>query len=83
VRVWKHRLSVGEQEIHLPKGARILTAQRQDEELTLWALVNPTAPPEVRRIQVVGTGWDLDSSSWVWIATVQAESFVWHVFEVQ
>lgn len=84
--IWKYTLQVGKNEIPMPTGAQILTAQGQDNKLCIWCIVNElehTDMYEVRKIIVFGTGHLLPPAVDVsdWIATVQAGSFVWHVFE--
>jgi hypothetical protein len=55
--IWKFELEpTDNQEIEMPKGAEILTAQNQVGIPCLWALVDPTAEKETRTFEVVGTG---------------------------
>jgi len=83
--VWKYPLAVTDvQEVEMPAGAEILSAQVQDETLCLWALVVPGWEEEPRRIRIVGTGNPFDHETGVkFIGTVQMHSglLVWHVFE--
>lgn len=92
--VWKSEIKIirHAQEVTLPKGARILTAQMQGLSLCLWSIVNSDAHEEQRTIRVYGTGHpiappdtlaDDPLSTLRYIATVQDHAgFVWHVFEV-
>jgi hypothetical protein len=74
------------QEIQLPAGAQVLTAQLQStygsEQLVLWALVDPlpglgeAGPKRAitrRRIAVVGTGNPMPPSNkaWRYVSTIQ------------
>lgn len=55
--IWKYPLKVTDtQDVMMPEGADILTAQMQGVTLCLWALVNPDAPKQRREIEVLGTG---------------------------
>lgn len=68
------------QQVQMPAGATLLTAQVQYGQPTLWALVNPANPPECRAIRIVGTG---NPAAGTYIATVQMHDgrVVWHLFE--
>ncbi len=85
--IWKFPLIVTTwQNITMPIGAEILTVQIQNEEPCLWALVNPKAETESRRIGMFGTGtsvsYDMRASR-KYISTLQMKNglFVLHVFE--
>jgi hypothetical protein len=70
--------------IDMPKGAEVLTVQRQNELACLWAIVDPNADKEARYFEVHGTGNDLYDNMGVerkYVGTFQAPPFVWHVFE--
>lgn len=83
-RIFKYELKVtDEQEVSLPIGAEILTAQYQGNQLCIWAMVNDTA--EYKRptvIRIYGTGHKIPETNLEYIATVQdAGLFVWHIFK--
>ena len=70
----------------MPKGAEILTAQIQDDNLCLWALVNPKVRTEIRVIEIFGTGNPISSYARInrkYISTFQIQegNLVFHVFE--
>lgn len=77
--VWKYDVESGS--VSMPLGAEILSVQMQRGVITLWALVDPTAPVVTRSFVVVGTGHDLPDGNLMYRGTVQAGTFVWHVFE--
>lgn len=85
--IYKYRLEITEtQVVSMPKGAQILTAQMQDGYLCLWALVNTDKKSAMRSIVICGTGNPIPSGedftqTHRYIATVQEQEFVWHVFE--
>lgn len=85
--IWKFLLKTTEvQPIRMPKGAKILTVQVQDDSPCLWALVDPHAKPEKRMIEIFGTGHPIqsnDGNSREYIGTYQQNGgqFVGHVFE--
>ena len=83
--IWKYELkAVDEQDITMPRGARILTVQAQYGTAHLWAMVTPDSKPEKRKIHIRRTG-DSTSSSCShenYIGTFQLEGgeLVFHVF---
>lgn len=83
--IWKYPLSPREiQDISMPEGAEILTVQNQNENICIWAKVDPNAPKVLRTFAVYGTGWDIvTNASMEYIGTVQLSrgEFVYHVFE--
>ena len=69
--------------ISLPKDAVILSAQMQDEQPCIWALVDTEQEIEKREFILFGTGhpiYHIDELKYV--ATFQQAEFVWHLFEV-
>lgn len=83
--IYKYPLALGLTTVHLAKGAKILTAQVQGDEVCIWAIINPEITEKEKRIfYVVGTGATLpDSVSFNnYISTVQYQHYVAHVFEL-
>lgn len=85
--IWKFPLAVADrQRIQMPKGAKVLTVQRQGDQACLWAIVNEQAETETRVFDVYGTGNPMpdltDSETRTYIGTFQVAFFVWHVFEI-
>lgn len=82
--IYKYAINItDEQVIELPKGAEILTAQLQDKILQMWAIVNPNAEKQKRVIEIYGTGhpFPFGMAERKYIATVQKDGLVWHIFE--
>jgi hypothetical protein len=83
--IWKYPLALTDtQNVMMPEGAEILTAQIQDRTgLCLWALVNSDAPKQRREIEVLGTGNHVPEAKRRYISTVQmvGGTLVWHIFE--
>ena len=84
--IWKYPLEIqDDQTIRIPIGAEILTAQLQDGNLCLWAVVDADskALTEPRFIQIYGTGHSMVGTSLdrKYIATIQIGWAVYHVFE--
>ena len=72
-----------DQQISMPVGAQVLTLQMQDRKPTIWALVNPDAPKEIRRFALFGTGHPFDPSGLTYVGTFQTRGLVFHLFEAK
>lgn len=82
--IWKFRLlQVVQQAVSLPAGARLLHVGVQDNCWTLWALVDPSAPHELRQLRTVGTGHPIPEGAFDYLGTFQDPPRVWHLFEVK
>lgn len=81
--IWKYILENPEQEIVMPRHARILTVQMQNSQVCLWARVDSDKayPREVRQFKLYGTGHTIPSISQKYIGTVQFQGMGWHLFE--
>ena len=85
--VWKFPLLLAaEQLVRMPQGAKLLSAQTQNGQIQLWALVDPTYTERVNRmIAIRGTGHDVEMALSVdkFIGTVQTSggALVWHLFD--
>lgn len=67
--------------IKVPKGAKFICAQMQDDRPHVWAIVETINPLVERVISVVGTGWAMDGfKADIYIGTVQDGPLVWHIF---
>ncbi len=70
--------------IEMPKGARILSVQCQDDIPVMWALVDTENELETRLFNIFGTGEEIwpsfDYSKEDHLATFQHGIFVWHIF---
>jgi hypothetical protein len=88
--IWKYPIKKADiVEIIMPAAAEILTAQWQNEEPCIWALVNPFEQKnETRTFEIFGTGKDVPVGMGVerkYINTFQMPSqigpLVFHIFE--
>jgi len=66
--------------IYLPDGAYLLSFQAQHGGIYLWALVDPDAPKNDMEFQILATGEPFTLPVSSFLATVQIEGLVWHVF---
>ena len=85
MRIWKFPLEATDmQEITVPDGADLLSVANQNGTICLWVMVDPSAEPRRRYIEIIGTGnsFSIDMGvDRVFIGTVIVNPFVWHVFE--
>ena len=85
--IWKFTLPVRAEPtmLAMPIGAHVLSVQTQQDEVRLWALVDPNEDREDRRFIVVATGQSFDPSDKTYLGTVQTGGGVrvFHVWEVQ
>ena len=66
----------------MPKGARILDIQNQNNEIVMWALVDSDLSDEPRYFEIYGTGEELPLGIIrKYIGTVQVGYLVCHIFE--
>jgi hypothetical protein len=74
---------VSSQRISMPTAAQILSVQMQQDRLVLWALVQEERRQEGRSFDIYGTGEaiDIDRGTGKYVATVQQNEFVWHIFD--
>jgi hypothetical protein len=84
--IWKFPLAGNDaNNVVMPAGAKVLTVQMQDRDVTLWAEVDDKAKTnEARVFLIFGTGHPMPREMGyrdVYIGTVQDRSFVWHVYE--
>ena len=85
--VWKFVPQLADiSEIAMPAGAQILTVAAQHGNITLWALVDPLAPPESRIFRIAGTGHAIDAAEcghYLGTAILADGALVFHVFEIK
>ena len=83
MKILKFKLEItDEQAVKMPIQSKILTAQFQGDNLCIWAVCDLSLPQRYRYFAVVGTGNPFYHKKNTYIATVQNELFVWHVFEI-
>ena len=81
--IWKFSLQFGT--IEMPKGAKILAVQNQNDAPCMWAEVDDTQPLERRVFTVFGTGHDLSiPKNKEYIGTYQQHDgvLIWHLYEI-
>jgi len=82
--IWKFTLQATDiQTIKMPKGAKILCVQTQNEIPCLWAIVDPSASMEDRTFSIYGTGHNIDGYDRKYLGTFQLlkGNFIGHLFE--
>lgn len=81
--VWKFplRLVGRTQSIEMPADAFPIHFGMQHGNPTLWAIVDPVRPVEMRDFAIVGTGHEVPEPS-CYQGTIAEREFIWHLFEV-
>lgn len=81
--IYKYVLELTEvQTVTLPAKAEILSVQDQGGSICLWAKFAAGIDRyEEITIVIAGTGSSFDDSGLTYLATVQKDAFVWHVFK--
>lgn len=84
--VWKFGpIGPGGNSLKMPRGAQLLSVAFQEDNLYVWAAVNPVEEKVVRRVGVLPTGLDSlpqDGHEFMFIGTAHnRHGTVWHVFE--
>jgi hypothetical protein len=86
ISVWKFDLTIAgaHEEVKMPAGATLLSAQVQHGGVRLWAKVDTDAPIVTRTMYVCGTGHRAPVRGSVFVATVQMAggALVWHIFDI-
>lgn len=69
------------QELIVNKGFEVLDVQVQGHTITLWGKTDLKAPSQTFTIAIVGTGQHVLGIHDEYLATVQLDGFVWHIFK--
>lgn len=88
--IWKYGVPMTDHfALSMPSGAQVLTVQILDGVPQLWALVDPSRPPQQRQFALYGTGWELPHTAQeigVYVGTFQVSEgklkLVWHLFDL-
>jgi len=81
--IWKYQLeTTDEQLVEMPHGAQGLSVEVQYGAPCLWALVNPKAQKEFRRVRIYVTGHPVPENDDIYVGSYQLHggSLVGHVF---
>lgn len=82
--IYKYQLFTKDQIIHMPKGAKILSAAEQKGYACIWALVDDEAPKVKRMIHVDMTGGNSErrvESVFIGTVLLVGGTFVIHIFD--
>lgn len=88
--IWRYDFRVdGEAYLDMPRGAELLPRIERSDRLpshiglTVWALVDPDAPPTTRLLRIAGTGHPLPDGLLRYVGTVPLPEALWfHVFDM-
>ncbi len=81
--IWKQVLKAATaQQIGVPRGAELLCAREQFEQVCVWFRCDPAEPFELRGIAIVGTGRPAPPDGrYLGTASLQGGQLMFHVFE--
>lgn len=81
--IWKQILKAADvQQIEVPRGAEMLCAKEQFEQICVWFRCDPAEPFELRSISVAGTGHPATPDGrYLGTASLQGGQLMFHVFE--
>lgn len=79
--IYKYSLMLMDsQTLELSVGYEILTVQLQNQDICVWAIVEPKNVEQTVQFQIIGTGDKIVDEELKYIGTVQRHGFVWHIF---
>lgn len=83
MRIFKYILTISsKQTIEIPRGFRILSVQNQNNNITLWCLIDDENGPTDVNFRIYATGQSCGMSVENYIGTVQMNNgLVWHIFK--
>ena len=83
--IWKFPVTIGLWTEKIPSSAKFLSVQMQDLSPQMWWLIDPSAPTELFKFIIVGTGQPLpdDTDEWTYLGSFIDGFFVWHLFQVK
>ena len=80
--VYKYILELSHNKVQLPKGAKVLIAREQGDNICIWVEVNDDAELETRVFEIYGTGQLFIDYGRKYIGTAFIRSLVLHVYEL-
>ena len=81
--IWKFQLFPAQPVVYLPRGARVLSAGAQEDNIFVWAAVNPEAEkvPRIIRVYLTGSVIAENLQDLTFVGTVFVGYLVFHVFD--
>lgn len=83
--IYKYAIQPGKFDIHMPKGAKVLTVQTQHRQPQMWVLLDTSNEPERRGFVTFPTGGEVPTDTHLdYIGTFQLNDgyLVYHLFEI-
>ena len=79
-KIYKYKLDLQDTQIINAPIVKPLCAQKQGDELALWAEVDTAKDNEIFQVTIVGTGHSVPTDAGEYLSTVQDGCYVWHVY---
>lgn len=79
--IYKFKLDLMDlQLVSMSRGANVLCAQMQGDDICMWAEVDTDTKKCIRKVFVIGTGHPVPNLETQYIGTVQHNNYVWHIY---
>ena len=70
--------------VEMHENAEILSVQMQNDDLCIWAIVDPESPKVMKHFTFIGTGQEPPNLEiWEFLVTIQNGPLVWHFFRTK
>ena len=79
--VWKFTIKEPKMKLMMPAGSKIVSIQAKDGDPQIWAICDPLEKLTERNFVAIRTGIDPIERTYEFIATVQINDLVFHIFE--
>ncbi len=85
--IWKYRIPYvfgTENKVIMPKDSLVVHVGSQQNDVFVWAIIQPDKPGEERFFHLYSTGEEIveeKGKRQIYVGTAQVGDYVWHVFE--
>lgn len=81
MKIWKFELKITRSQlVKMPLKSEIMDIQMQKNRAVMWALCDPGTEEIEVKINMYGTGSDVNPENNQYLGTVQQDGWVWHFF---
>lgn len=81
VLIWKFIVAPTQTHMEMPKGARLIHAGEQFQQVCVWAECDPDAPKVLRKVMAIPTGGRANGLTYVGSAILAGGALVFHVYD--
>lgn len=82
LQIWKYKIDVGINIIEMPRLIKVCQGaySRSDDEMYIWCMIDTATQLSNKRINVIGTGFNVPDYNKYCGTIITPSAFVWHVF---